>query len=251
MADPVAIVTGGASPIGIGHATARRLAGQGWALVLADVDGPALEARAGEIRAEPGAEVLVVPCDVTSRAQVREVVRRAESAFGRVDALVNAAGISLPTPVLEISEEEWDRVFAINLRGVFFFTQAVLPLMRRQGGGRIVSISSVAGKRGGGILGSSHYAATKAGLLGFTKAVAREAAASGITVNAVAPGLIDTGMTRGRVTGERLEGVLASIPLGRPGTAADVAAAVAFLCSPEAAYITGEEIDINGGLHMD
>lgn len=246
---PVAIVTGGASARGIGHATARRLAALGWSLVVADVDGGAVAARVAELGGAPGAMSLA--CDVTSREQVRAVVAAADEAFGRIDALVNAAGISLPTPVLEIDEEEWDRVLAINSRGVFFFTQAVIPVMRRQRRGRIVNVSSVAGKRGGGVLGSSHYAASKAAVLGFTKAVAREVADDGITVNAVAPGLIATDMTEGRLTGARLERVLDVTPLRRWGTADEVAAAIAFLCSDDAGYITGEEIDVNGGLHMD
>lgn len=246
---PVAIVTGGASERGIGHATARLLASHGWSLVLADIDADALTARAAGL--VDAARAMPLACDVTSKEQVGAVVAAADEEFGRVDALVNAAGISLPTPVLEIAEEEWDRVLAINSRGVFFFTQAVIPVMRRQGRGRIVNVSSVAGKRGGGLLGSSHYAASKAAVLGFTKAVAREVADAGITVNAVAPGLIATDMTEGRLTGAQLERALDLAPLRRWGTADEVAAAIAFLCSDDAGYITGEEIDINGGLHMD
>jgi NAD(P)-dependent dehydrogenase (short-subunit alcohol dehydrogenase family) len=249
--EKVAIVTGAASPRGIGQATARKLAGRGWALLLADVDPEALQARCEEIQAEYGTPVEIAVCDVTSREQVDQAVAKAEEAFGRIDALVNIAGITAPTRLLDIPEAEWNRIFDVDVKGIYHFVQAALPAMKRQGKGRIVSVSSVSAKRGGGIFGGPHYSAAKAAVNGFTRAVAREVGPFGITCNAVAPGLIDTDITGGQLTQEQLEKIIADIPLGRVGQPEDVAGVIAFLCSDDAAYVTGEIVDINGGSHID
>ncbi len=247
----VAVVTGCASPRGIGYATALRLGSPDTRLALLDIADGALEEAATAIAAETGAETLPIRCDVSVPAQVESAVSEVLAHFGRVDALVNNAGITAPTSLAEITEAEWDRIFSVNVKGLFLVTQGVLGHMRAQRYGRIVNLSSVSAKRGGGVFGGAHYSAAKAAVLGFTKAVAREAAADGVTCNAVAPGLIDTDITEGKLVGERRRQVLAEIPVGRIGEPGDVAAAIDFLCSSQASYITGEEIDVNGGMHFD
>lgn len=247
----VALITGCASPRGIGFATAVRFARQGWGLAVLDRAAEPLREAAALIAEEGGGEVLPLVCDVTSADQVKAAVAGALERFGRIDAVVNNAGITSPTRIEAITEEEWDQLLAIDIKGVFLVTQAVLPAMREAGYGRIVNVSSVAGKRGGGIVGGVHYAAAKAAVLGFTKAVAREVAAEGITSNAVAPGLIETEMPMSVMTDERRRAWIEELPVGRLGRPQDIAAAVAFLCSEDAGYVTGEEIDVNGGMHMD
>jgi 2-hydroxycyclohexanecarboxyl-CoA dehydrogenase len=153
--------------------------------------------------------------------------------------------------VLDTSLEEWEEVFAVNSRGTFLATKAVLPAMLERGYGRIVNVSSVSGIRGGGIFGGTHYSASKAAVLGFTRAVAREFAGQGVTCNAVAPGLIETDLATPYMTDERRAEVIAGIPVGRIGVPDDVAGVIAFLCSPESGYVTGEVVDINGGSHID
>jgi len=248
----VALVTGAASPRGIGFATATALLDAGWSVGLLDVAAEPLgaaTAAATDLAAAERVEGIV--CDVTDRAASQAAVASALARFGRVDALVNNAGITAPTRLADIEEPEWDRIFAVDVKGVFLMTQAVLPSMRARRYGRIVNVSSVSGKRGGGIFGGAHYSAAKAAVLGFTKAVAREVAADGVTSNAVAPGMVDTDITAGLLSDERRHRILADIPVGRLGTTRDVAAVIAFLCSEAAAYITGEDIDINGGSHID
>jgi NAD(P)-dependent dehydrogenase (short-subunit alcohol dehydrogenase family) len=173
------------------------------------------------------------------------------NAFGRIDILVNNAGITQPVRVLDLTPEDWDRVVAVNLKGTFLCSKAVLPTMIAQNFGRIVNLSSVSAKRGGGVYGGAHYSAAKAGILGFSKALAREVAAFGITVNSVTPGLIATDIRGGLEAPERQVELSRDIPCQRMGTPQEVAASIAFLASDEAGYITGEEIDINGGSHMD
>lgn len=249
MKNKVAIVTGAASERGIGRAVAFELAKRGATVVIADIneDG-AMEA--AEQLVEKGYNVVGKQVDVTSKKSITTLVQSVKEEFHRIDILVNNAGISKPTKILDITEEEWDLMFSINMKGVFLFTQAVLPIMLQQQYGRIVNVSSIAGKQGGGLFGTSHYAATKAGVLGFSKAVAREVAGEGITVNSVAPGLIDTDITVDMSDEDRKK-LRARIPVQRAGKTSEVAATIAFLASDEAAYITGEEIDINGGLLMD
>ena len=246
----VAIVTGAGSPRGIGRAIAMTLAKKGADVVVADLDPAGAESVAGEIRAM-GRAAMAVPLDVTSQQDVAKLVRAVLDRFGRIDILVNNAGITQPIKVADMTESDWDRIMAVNLKGTFLCSKAVLATMIKQGYGRIVNMSSVSAKRGGGVFGGAHYSAAKAGILGFAKALAREVAAHGITVNSVAPGLIATDIRGGLEPPERQKEMSRDIPVQRLGTPEEVAETVAFLASEEAAYITGEEIDINGGSHMD
>lgn len=250
----VAIVTGAGSRRGIGRATALAMAGEGADLVIADLDLSGAEQTADEVRGM-GRRALALAIDITSEEETQRMARETVGSFGRIDILANCAGITRPTPVIEISVEEWDLILNVDLKGVFLCTKAVLPAMIEQRYGRIVSISSVSGKQGGGVFGSAHYCAAKAGVAGFMKAVAKQMARHGITANAVAPGLIDTDITVGLVDEETRTRVRAQVQetilVGRLGRAEEVADLIAFLASERASYITGEEVDINGGLHID
>jgi 3-oxoacyl-[acyl-carrier protein] reductase len=254
LAGKVAIVTGAGSRRGIGRATALTLAREGAAVAAWDSDGSGAEETAALV-VGLGRRALGLRVDVTDEAQVREAATRVRAELGAVDILVNNAGITRSTPLLEITAAEWDLVQNVDLRGMFFCTKAVLPGMIERRYGRIVCVSSIAGKMGGGFFGSSHYAAAKAGIAGFAKSVARQMARHGITCNAVAPGLADTDIGLDTLDPELREKVRETtkqaVPLGRLASPQDIAYAILFLASDEASYITGHELDVNGGHLMD
>ena len=241
LQDRVAIVTGGAR--GIGRAIGKAFAAEGARVVLTDIDVAALEVAGQDL----GTRAIIT--DVTDEGSVRAMVEQVMQHYGRIDILVNNAGICPLTPFESIRRAEWDRVMAINLTGAFLCSQAVAPFMTRVGYGRIINISSVAGKMGGVTVGA-HYAASKAGLLGLTWSLAKLYAPFGITANAIAPVTVETDLTR-EWPSEALERMRQSIPLGRLAHVNDVATAAVFIASEEAGFITGEVLDVNGGFLMD
>jgi 3-oxoacyl-[acyl-carrier protein] reductase len=235
----VAIVTGGAR--GQGAAEAELFRDEGAEVVITDVLTDVGKVHADAIGA------TFISHDVRSEEEWTEVVRQTLDAHGRIDVLVNNAGIARDQLMLRMKREDWDAVLATNLTAAFTCAQAVLKPMVKRRGGRIVSVSSVVGQMGNA--GQANYAASKAGLIGFSKSLAREVASRNITVNVVAPGLIDTDMTKG--VGEKAQAEWSSIiPMQRLGTTGDVAAAICFLASDEAAYITGQVLAVNGGMYM-
>lgn len=238
------IVTGAAQ--GIGKAIAALLAEQGASLLLCDVDLEKTEAAAREI-GTGGATCLACRADVTKSADAEALVQDAVGRLGAVDVLVNNAGITRDNVLLRMKEDQWDQVMAVNLKGTFNCTKAAIKVMIRQKKGTVINIASITGLMGNA--GQANYSASKAGVIGFTKAIAREYADRGITVNAVAPGFIQTAMTDAIPEKER-ETLISQIPLKRLGTPLDVARVVLFLASDEAAYITGQVIGVNGGLYM-
>lgn len=239
-----AFVTGAAQ--GIGKAIAKVLAQAGADVVVADLDLVKAQETAKEIT-ETGSRSLALKVNVTQFSEVQEAVNSIMTQWGRLDILVNNAGITRDALLLRMKEEDWDMVLEVNLKGTFHCTKAVLPLMTKRRSGKIVNIASIVGVMGNA--GQANYAASKAAVIGFTKTVAREYASRGINVNAVAPGFIDTAMTQA-LAQEVRENLSRQIPLGRLGTAEDVAYAVRFLVSEEAAYITGQVIHVNGGMLM-
>lgn len=236
LAGRAAIVTGAGH--GIGRAVTERLAAAGAVVVAADVDTAAVRRTARTLQ-DRGAKAVPCPVDVANAASVRSMVEKALDVFGRLDIMVNNAGILFRTRFAHIPLDEWERVLRVNLTGPFLCTQAALPVMTKNRFGRIVNISSSAG-RSVSTLGGAHYTASKAGLLGLTRAVAKEVAGAGITVNAVCPGLIDTPMARTTTTSEELRGYAKSFPVARLGRPGEIGDLVVFLCSEEA-------VDINGG----
>jgi len=249
LAGKVAIVTGAAR--GMGKATALTLAREGATVVINDVRRDLAEAVAAEGLASAGDEappgqLTAYIADVTDEAQVEAMVAETVAQFGRVDILVNNAGVLRATTPLEtIPLEEWNLMMTVNVTGVFLCTKAVLPLMKKQRSGKIVNIASSAG-RSTSTFGGAHYTTSKAAVLGLTRHTAREATPYNINVNAIAPGSMDTEMVREMATPEHIAREEKSIPLGRLGSPQDTANLVAFLCSEEAAYISGATIDING-----
>lgn len=249
LQDRVAIVTGAASERGLGRATARVFAEHGARVVILDLDEALAQAAAATL---VGTGHRGLALDVCDRARCDIVVAEILAFAGRIDVLVNNAGISQPLRLMEISQANYDRVLDVNLRGTLNMTQAVVPHMRERRAGSIVNMASVSAQRGGGIFGGPHYAAAKGGILGLTKAAARELAPDGIRVNAICPSLIDTDIVKSAPgwTPERQAQVLSTIPMGRAGRADEVAGCCLFLASDLSSYVTGSEIDVNGGSHI-
>lgn len=245
-----AVVTGAGSPRGIGLATACRFAREGWAVALLDLDEEAAARNAAQIRAAHAVPVFATGCDVSSE----ESVAQSAAAVGRaglppVGALANVAGIPSPSSFETLTLAEWNRVLAVNLTGCFLTSKAFVPQMITGGYGRVVNMSSVTAQHGGGVFSKTAYAAAKAGVIGFTKGLARELAIHGITVNAIAPGVVDTDIRVG--SDQDNERKLAeAVPLGRQASADEIAAVYVWLASADAAYITGTTQSINGGAYI-
>jgi 2-hydroxycyclohexanecarboxyl-CoA dehydrogenase len=249
-----AVITGATSEQGIGVAVARRYAREGWAVVILDLDGEKSAKVAADIGSQFDVPVFGYAVDVTSEdsvAAARGAVAAEVSAgnLPPVGALANIAGITSPVPFLETTLELWNKVMAVNATGTYLVTKAFLPDMLDNGWGRIVNMSSVSAQRGGGVFGKVPYSSAKAAILGFTKALAREIADTGVTVNAVTPGAVATNIRVGS-TDEQEAQLARDIPIGRTATTEEVAAVITFLSSTDAAYLTGTTVDINGGSHM-
>ena len=244
----VAIVTGGGS--GMGAAICRHLAARGHKVAVLDIDEDAAEGVAKELQAD-GAAAIGARVDVSDRSAVLAALDSVRSTLGAVGILVTSAGIEGFESFVDITPEAWDRMIAVNLTGTFHCLQAVVPDMIESGWGRIVTISSSSAQSGTRRM--AHYVASKGGVIALTKALALDLAPDGITVNTIPPGVIDTPMMRRPIESGQMasmEQVLARAPLGRAGTPDDIAAACAFLCSEEAGYITGQQINVNGGWYM-
>jgi 2-hydroxycyclohexanecarboxyl-CoA dehydrogenase len=249
-----AVITGAASDRGIGVTLAERYAREGWAVVILDLDGEKSAKVASDIGNEFAVPAFGHAVDVTSEDSVAtaHAAVAAEVASGNlpsVGALANIAGITSPVPFLETTLELWNKVMAVNATGTYLVTKAFLPAMIDNGWGRIINMSSVSAQRGGGVFGKVPYSSAKAAILGFTKALAREIADTGVTVNAVTPGAVDTNIRVG-ATDESEAALAAGIPIGRTATTEEVAAVMTFLSSEDASYLTGTTVDINGGSHI-
>jgi 3-oxoacyl-[acyl-carrier protein] reductase len=244
LKDKVAIVTGASR--GIGRAIALKMAACGAKVVVSARSTEALESLVNEI-CQKGGEALSVPSDISSSADVERLFDAAVEAFGRVDILVNNAGITRDNLLVRMKDADWDAVLDTNLKGAFLCSRAAAKIMSKQRVGRMINISSVVGEMGNA--GQANYCASKAGLIGLTKSVARELSKRNVTVNAVTPGFIVTEMTEG-LNDKVKENLLEQIPLGRFGEADDIVSAVLFLASDQAAYITGQVLGVNGGMYM-
>ncbi len=243
----VAIITGGGG--GIGGAVALKLASKGAAIVVADIDKERAERVSNKVK-EGNGRAIAVHSDVSRAGDVETMVKAAITAFGTVDILVNNAGYALLHPsVMQISEEEWDRTLAVNLKSVFLCTKEILKIFLPKKAGQIINVASLAG-RSTSTIGSVNYTASKAGMIGLTRHVAREVAAHGIRVNAVCPGPTDTQMVRGLLNEAEISLVAAKVPMQRLGRPEDVAGVIAFLASADSEYVTGACLDVNGGLLM-
>lgn len=246
LAERFAVVTGAAGQRGLGRAMAALFAKHGATVAILDLDANAAKAAAADI----GETHVGLACDVTDKAACDAAAASLIERWGHIDVLVNNAGITQPLAIMDIAVENYDAVLDVNLRGTLHMCQAVIPAMRARGSGSIVNISSVSAQRGGGIFGGPHYSAAKGGILGLTKAMARELAPDGVRVNAICPGFIATDITAGKLTAQMRMDILKAIPMGRVGQPSDVAGCALFLASDLAAYCTGTEVDANGGAHI-
>ena len=244
LKDKVAIITGGAGQNGLGFATARLMAAHGARVAVLDLERADPRAAATQL----GTGHLGIVADVTDKASCDAAAKAVVQALGRIDVLVNNAGITQPVKTLDITGADYDRVLDVSLRGTLYMSQAVLPTMQQQKSGSIICISSVSAQRGGGILGGPHYSAAKAGVLGLARAMAREFGPEGIRVNSITPGLIGTDIIKGKLTEDKKAEIAETIPLGRLGHARDIAGACVFLGSDLGAYCTGVTLDVNGGM---
>ncbi len=243
LSDKVVLITGGAQ--GMGKATAMLFAENGVRVALTDIDETKLNETVNDIKAK-GGSVIGIQADVTNSSEIEEMLNTVLDSYSTVDILVNNAGILRRTKIIDIPEDEWDLVIDVNLKSVFLCSRAVLPIMIKQKKGKIINMSSSAG-RSVSTIGGAHYTASKAGVLGFTRHLAKEVAQYNINVNAVCPGLIDTEMVRLTCAKEKIEWYEKSFPISRLGEPAEVADLILFLASEESSYITGASIDINGG----
>ena len=244
------VLTGAASPRGIGRASAHYLAELGWNIGIIDIDAEAAKRVAEEIELEHGVQAAGAGADVSEEAQVRAAFDELEGSLPQIVALVNLAGVSSPVPYLEVTPEEWNRVLNINLNGVHYATRRAVESMVKHGVGRVVSLASVSAQRGGGTYSKTVYSAAKAGVIGFSRSVARELGQEGITVNVISPGPIDTDIMGGTLTEERKAKMAADGVLPRIGTPRDIAAAIAYLISEDAGFVTGQTLNVDGGLYM-
>jgi len=244
LTDKVAVITGGAGPNGLGFATAKLMAQQGARVAILDL----ARAEPGTAAAKLGEGHFGVVADVTDKASCDAAIATVLKALGRVDVLVNNAGITQPRKTVDITNADYDAILDVSLRGTLLMSQAVIPQMQRQKSGSIICISSVSAQRGGGILGGPHYSAAKAGVLGLARAMARELGTDSIRVNCITPGLIQTDIQKGKLSDERKVEIAKEIPLGRLGVADDVAGACLYLASDLSSYCTGITLDVNGGM---
>lgn len=244
LENKVVLITGGAGPNGLGFATALEMARHGARVAILDL----ADAKPVEAAAQLGDAHFGVVGNVTDKTAVDRAVEQVLAKFGRIDVLVNNAGITQPRKTVDISAADYDAVLDVSLRGTLLCSQAVIPVMERQQSGSIICISSVSAQRGGGIVGGPHYSAAKAGVLGLARAMARELGAAGIRVNCIAPGLISTDIIKGKLTEEKKAEIAETIPLGRLGRPNDIAGACVFLGSDLSAYCTGITLDVNGGM---
>ncbi len=237
----IAVVTGGAS--GIGKSCCLSLAEKGATVIAVDRNENGAKAVADEIK-QKGGNAEGLSLDIVNIAQIKVIVDYIENKYSRIDILINCAGITQVITIEDITETEWDRMLEIDLKGPFFVSQAIISVMKKNNFGKIVNLGSVAGEVGGIVVGAN-YVAAKAGIIGLTKSLAKSAAKYGINVNTVSPGFIDTEMTKD------LNQDVKMVPLGRKGTSEEVSDVILFLCSDYARYLTGVNLDVNGGLHMN
>lgn len=245
------VVTGAGSERGIGRAVARRLAKNGWAIAAFDIDQASVEKVATELSAEFGVPAVGYRVDIADEAQVDAAATRIEAELPPIVGIANVAGVSSPVPFLELTTAEWDRVFDINIRGQYFVIRRFLQGMVDRRIGRVVSVSSASAQRGGGTFSKVPYSASKAAVLGLTRALAREVGEFGVTVNAVSPGPIDTDIMGGTLTEDRKRALVQDLVVDRVGTVDDVAAVIEFLLGPDTGYVTGATYNVNGGLIID
>ena len=241
-----AIITGAAGPRGLGKSMAKLFSDHGARISILDLASADPETAAKDV----GSDHIGLSCDVTNRDQCETAVAETIRQFGSIDILVNNAGITQPNKIQEIDRENYDAVLDVNLRGTFNMCQLVVGHMKERKSGSIINVSSISAQRGGGIFGGPHYAAAKSGVLGLSKALAREVAPFGVRSNAICPGYIDTDIIVDKLTPEMKQKILAGIPMGRAGEATDVAGCALFLASDLSVFVTGIALDVNGGSHI-